>query len=364
MIDCCEGCLRRSALVAALAPRIERVATRGGRSQARQILALSDKRLIAAMGLAASPLRGGEVTRIPAAVEDAGGWAVCRHAAGYPGRLADLGEERPAVIFGLGHRDLLAEMNPRAPAITIVGARRASSYGRATAYGLAMPLAGAGLPVISGMASGADVAAHRGALDANGPTVAVLGTGIDVPYPVGERATYERIVREGAVVSEMPPGSRPFRWTFPARNRIMAALGSITVVVEAAKRSGSLITAEMAQDLARDVGAVPGRVDGRLAAGPNALLADGAVVVRDAQDVLDAVLGPGNASLAVPSAGALDPELDSVLEAVEGGAGTPDQVAAATLLDAGSAAAALARLEVLGRVACGVGGRFAPAGPR
>lgn len=363
MIDCCEACLRRSALVAALAARVERVATRGGRSQARQILALTDDRLIAAMGLEATPLRGGEAERVAAAVAEAGGWALCRHARGYPGRLADLGEERPATIFGLGRRELLGGER-HSPAITIVGARRASAYGRSTAYALAMPLAAAGLPVVSGMASGVDVAAHRGALDASGPTIAVLGTGVDVPYPVGERATYERIVRDGAVVSEMPPGSRPFRWTFPARNRIMAALGSMTVVVEAAERSGSLITAEMAQDLARDVGAVPGRVDGRLGAGPNALLADGAVLVRDAQDVLDAVLGPGSDMVKALKAEPLEPELDAVLEAVERGAGTPDQVAAATALDASGAAAALARLEVLGRISCGVGGRFAPAGPR
>jgi DNA processing protein len=363
VIGCCQACLRRSALVAALAPRIERVATRGGRSQARQILALSGERLVAAMGLEASPLRGPEAERIAESLERVDGWAICRHAEGYPARLSDLGEERPAVLFGRGRRDLLEHAPPSAPGITIVGARRASGYGRATAYALAMPLAAAGLPVISGMASGADVAAHRGALDAPGPTVAVLGTGVDVPYPVGERATFERIVRDGAVVSEMPPGSRPFRWTFPARNRIMAALGSMTVVVEAAERSGSLITAEMAQDLARDVGAVPGRVDGRLAKGPNGLLADGAVVVREAQDVLDAVLGPGIAPV-VARGGRLDPALDAVLEAVEGGAGTPDLVASATSLDAGNAAAALARLEVMGRVSCGVGGRFAPAGPR
>jgi DNA processing protein len=365
VIESCRLCLRRAALVAALSSRIERVATRGGRSQARQILALADEGLVAAMGLDASPLDGDEAEEIADAVAQAGGWAVCRHAAGYPVALADLGAERPAVLFGLGRRELLDEAGGCGPGITIVGARRASSYGRTTAYALALPLASAGLPVISGMASGVDVAAHRGALDAGGPTVAVLGTGIDVPYPAGERSTYERIAGTGAILSEMPPGSRPWRWTFPARNRIMAALGAMTVVVEAARRSGSLITAEMAQDLAREVGAVPGRVDGRLAAGPNALLADGAVLVRDAQDVLDAVLGPGQApAAAAQSAPPLDPELDAVLEAVEGGATTPDQVAAATSLGAGTVAAALARLEVLGRVVCGVGGRFAPASPR
>jgi DNA processing protein len=362
VIDSCERCLRRTALVAALAPRIERAATRGGGSQARQILALSDRKLVAAMGLERSPLRGDEPERISRAAEQADMWAVCRHAAPYPARLADLGGERPAVLFGIGRRHLVEPFG--GAAVTIVGARRASSYGRATAYALALPLASAGLTVVSGMASGVDVAAHRGALDAGGQTVAVLGTGADVPYPVGERSTYERIARTGAIVSEMPPGSRPYRWSFPARNRIMAALGSMTVVVEAARRSGSLITAEMAQDLARDVGAVPGRVDGRLAAGPNALLADGAILIRDAQDVRDAVLGPGHITADELTQEHLDPELDAVLEAVEGGAGTPDQVAERTSLGASAAAAALARLEVIGRIACGPGGRFSPSGPR
>jgi DNA processing protein len=363
MTDACERCLRRAALVGALARRIEKVATRGGRSQARQILALGDEHLVEAMGLDSSPLRASAAEALAEAVAISGGWAICRHDEGYPASLADLGAERPAVLFGLGSREVLALAAGPASAVTIVGARRASSYGRDTAYALALPLASAGLAVVSGMASGVDVAAHRGALDAGGPTIAVLGTGVDVVYPVGERATYERIARIGAIVSEMPPGSRPFRWTFPARNRIMAALGAMTVVVEAAERSGSLITAEMAQDLAREVGAVPGRVDGRLAAGPNALLADGAAVVRNAQDVLDAVLGPGHGLAGPAEPTPLDAELDRVLQAVECGAGTPDQVAAATSLSAGDAAAALARLELLGRVAAGVGGRFAPKGP-
>ena len=361
MIEACESCLRRAALLAALAPRIELITARRSGSQARQVLALPEEKLLAALNLCGSPLRGGESKALAGAVEAASAWAVCIHAGGYPPRLADLGRERPAVLFGLGRPEAL---EGEAPAITIVGARRASGYGRATAHALALPLAQAGLTVISGLASGVDAAAHRGALDAGGRTVAVLGTGVDVPYPAGERSTYERIAATGLVLSEMPPGSRPYRWSFPARNRIMAALGAITVVVEAAERSGSLITAEMAQDLAREVGAVPGRVDGRLAAGPNALLADGAVVVRDAQDVLDAVLGPGQDLELRPETPRLDPGLDAVLEAVERGRATPDEVSATTSLSAPAAASALARLELLGRVRSDVGGRFAPARPR
>ena len=142
------------------------------------------------------------------------------------------------------------------------------------------------------MAFGIDACAHRGALD-TGRTVAVLGCGADVAYPASHRSLWRRIQERGLVLSELPPGTGAWRWSFPARNRIMAALAGMTVVVEAAQRSGSLITADLAADLGRDLGAVPGPVTSRTSAGPNDLLAGGACLVRDAQDVLDAMLGPG-----------------------------------------------------------------------
>ena len=165
-------------------------------------------------------------------------------------------------------------------------------------------LAGAGLVVVSGMALGIDAAAHRGALDAGGSTIAVLGSGPDVVYPRSERRLYERITSTGAVVSEMPPGTVPGPGCFPKRNRIMAALGTMTLVVEAAQPSGSLITAEQAAKLGREVGAVPGRVTSRVARGTNALLAEGAAVIRDAQDVLDRMVGVGSPDGAPRRAGA------------------------------------------------------------
>ena len=172
----------------------------------------------------------------------------------------------------------------------------------------------------------------------------------------------------GAVISELPPGSTPWRWTFPARNRIMAALAGMTVVVEAATRSGSLITADLAAELGRDLGAVPGPVTSRASAGPNELLAGGACVVRGGQDVLDAMLGVGVRKL-VRGGPPLDPELAAVLAAVESGAAgaavdsasaavTADAVAAALALSAGRAAAALARLELLGYLAATPVGTF------
>jgi DNA processing protein len=169
---------------------------------------------------------------------------------------------------------------------------------------------------------------------------------------------YERLVASGAIVSEVPAGTRPGPGCFPRRNRIMAALGKMTIVVEAAQPSGSLITAEQAQGLQREVGAVPGRVTTRVAEGTNALLADGAAVIRDAQDVLDRLLGVGIGDLrrAGPS---LDPGLTPVADAVEGGATAPDTVALATGMGPGDAAVALARLELLGYVRADAVGRYA-----
>jgi len=204
--------------------------------------------------------------------------------------------------------------------------------------------------VVSGLAFGIDGCAHRGALDA-GRTIAVLGCGPDVAYPSSHRTLWRRICETGLVISELPPGATPWRWTFPARNRIMAALAGMTVVVEAATRSGSLITTDLAADLGRDLGAVPGPVTSRASAGPNALLASGAHVVRDAQDVLDAMLGPGRLPPA-RSGPDLDPRLQAVLAAVEAGESTCDAVAVAVGVSGPEAAVALSRLELLGYLRC------------
>jgi DNA processing protein len=207
------------------------------------------------------------------------------------------------------------------------------------------------------MALGVDSAAHAGALDAGAPTVAVLAGGADVPYPASKRSLYKRILAEGCVVSELPPGFEPFRWNFPARNRIIAALGHMTVVVEAAERSGSLITAEVAADLGRDLGAVPGPVTAWRSKGTNALLRDGATLIRDSRDVLDAVIGVGSGPPAIEPTPALEPRLASILRAVGDGrdtlaalTGTPDQ-AQATL-------EALTELELGGHLRRVPGGRY------
>jgi DNA processing protein len=240
--------------------------------------------------------------------------------------------------------------------VTVVGARRASSYGREVARELGRELAAAGIVVVSGLAFGIDACAHRGALDA-GVTVAVLGCGPDAPYPAAHRSLWRRVCERGLVISEQPPGAGVWRWTFPARNRIMAALAGMTVVVEAAERSGSLITTDIAADLGRDIGAVPGPVNSRSSAGSNNLLAGGACLIRDGQDVLDAMLGVG--AKQVDRAGArLDRELLEILTAVERGEDTCDAVAVELDLSGPEAAAALARLEALGYLSCSMVGIY------
>jgi DNA processing protein len=293
-----------------------------------------------------------------AAVAGSGAWATCRHDELYPETLRDLGDA-PAVIFGRGRAVTLAELG-RDGAVTIVGSRRPSRYGRELATELGTELAGAGFAVISGMALGIDSAAQTGALRAGGLTIAVLGCGVDLAYPSRSARLYSEIVERGVVIGELPPGTEPRRWTFPARNRIMAALGAMTVVVEARERSGSLITAEMAGSLNRDVGAVPGLVGTSPAAGTNDLIRDGAHLIRGAQDVLDALVGPGveKRAVAVRSGPRLEPELAGVLDLVERGAGTADALARGSSLQPGPLATALLSLELSGYVRCTGEGRY------
>ncbi len=292
---------------------------------------------------------------MPAALLLAGCWACCRHDDLFPDHLRDAADA-PRALIGRGDSGLLDGLEPYG-AVTIVGARRATSYGREVARELGRELAAAGMVVVSGLAFGIDGCAHRGALDA-GRTIAVLGCGPDVAYPSSHRTLWRRICETGLVISELPPGATPWRWTFPARNRIMAALAGMTVVVEAAARSGSLITADLAAELGRDLGAVPGPVTSRASVGPNELLAGGACLVRDGQDILDAMLGPG-ASQVVRTGPPLDPEHAAVLAALESGAATADAVAAYLDLPATRASAALARLELLGYLTATPVGTFA-----
>jgi DNA processing protein len=206
------------------------------------------------------------------------------------------------------------------------------------------------------MAMGVDSHAHRGALEAGGLTVAVLGSGADRAYPPRESRLYREIVERGLVVSESLPGGDPFRWTFPARNRIMAALSKMTVVVEAAARSGSLITSDFAGDMGRQVGAVPGPVTSAMSAGTNGLLHQGAAVIRGPGDVLDAMLGPGVGDL--PSGLPLTDPQRTLLDLVDSGLRTADALVAAGEATAAEVAAGLTTLELFGYVRLEASGAY------
>lgn len=198
----------------------------------------------------------------------------------YPPPLLEL-ELPPPVLYIRGSL-------PPQPAVSIVGARRATGYGLDAAGALATGLAERGLTIVSGFARGIDAAAHRAATRVRGGgTVAVLGCGLDVDYPRGRDRMREEISVAGALVSEFPFGTAPLRQNFPVRNRIIAALGHGTLVVEATARSGSLITARLALELGRDVYAVPGRIFDDKAVGPNALIRDGAFLVQHPRDILE-----------------------------------------------------------------------------
>jgi DNA processing protein len=297
--NACPDCLRRARLLVELAPYIERHLARSGASL---LLGLGNEDLVSAV----APDAGAQLlTRIAAVsadellseVAESSCWCCCRHDPQFPAALREV-PSPPWALFGKGDPLLLSRLCPDST-VAIVGSRRATAYGREIARTLGHDLADAGLAVVSGLAFGIDACAHRGALD-TGTTVAVLGCGADICYPANHRSLWRRISERGLVISEMPVGAGPWRWTFPARNRLVAAAAGMTVVVEAAQRSGSLITANLAADLGRDLGAVPGPVNSRASAGTNDLLAGGACVVREAQDVLDAMLGPGITRPALP----------------------------------------------------------------
>jgi DNA processing protein len=362
-VTACDACLRRTALVGRLAAHVERA--RREHRHLRELLALDDAELIAALGgeRREEIARSHEQFDAPAAradLERASLSAVCRHDGEYPPRLLEA-TDAPAVLHIAGDPQRLAALaGEDAPAVAVVGARRAGADGLEVARGLGRGLASAGVTVVSGMALGIDSAAHSGALEVGGPTLTVLAGGADVPYPPSKRGLYRALVRSQAAISEMPPGMRPWRWCFPARNRTIAGLASLTIVVEAAERSGSLITADLAQELGRTVGAVPGPVNVPRCAGSNALLHEGALVIRHAQDALDEALGIGVATATGAderAAAELGLPLRTLLREVSDGRDTVAALAA-TPAQAQAAMAGLAELELLGFLRRGPGGRY------
>jgi DNA processing protein len=265
----------------------------------------------------------------------------------YPPCLLD-DPDPPVVLFHRGDLDALA-----APKVAIVGTRRATGYGRRVAHELGEALAAAGVCVVSGLALGIDAAAHHGAVAADGDAVgrpaAVVGGGVDAPGPATNAALARRLVERGVVLSEVPPGTRPEPWRFPVRNRILAGLAQVVVVVESAERGGSMLTVEQAQLRDRTVLAVPGPVDSPASAGTNALLRDGAGVCGGASDVVVA-LGLSALGAPAPIEQRTEPDGDAaaVLQALGFTPVPVETLAAEVGLDVARLSVALGELEALG----------------
>lgn len=263
-----------------------------------------------------------------------------RGGTGYPDVLESI-EDPPEELWMLG------DAVPPPPGVAIVGTRRATRYGLGLARAMGAAVAGAGWPVVSGLARGVDGEAHRGCLDAGGVGVAVLGSGVDVWYPPEHRRLGEALVAGGgAVLSEHPPGAGPQAWHFPRRNRIISGLSAVVVVCEAGEKGGALITARLAAEQGREVFAVPGDVSRPTSVGTNLLIRDGAVPVLGPDDLLEAlaiVLG------APPADGRGAPQAELGLDIPVTGA-TVEAVVEANQGTAAETLAALGRLEAEGRV--------------
>ena len=306
-----------------------------------------------AAAAAASEALRGEVTRALDTARRMGMTTLVMSDGGYPHRLLRLADP-PPVLFLRGTPDLLARSG-----VAVVGARRATARARDVARRLGAAVARTGTPVVSGLALGVDAAAHQGALEVEGPTVAVMGRGADRPYPTSHGRLFRAIVEQGLVVSEFPPGTPPLPHHFPRRNRILAALSSTLVVVEAGVRSGALITVDHALDLGLDVWAVPGPIDEAVTAGTNGLLADGARPLVSVEGFVRMALGDDPRE-ADPLD--LDPEEELLLSFLAHGPRSSDELARETRLGAPRTLALLAGLELRGGVLRLPGMRFRKAG--
>ena len=276
--------------------------------------------------------------------------------AAYPSQLRDLADP-PPILFTRGRIELL---RTRSQLVTIVGSRHCTGYGRRTAETIADRLAGRGIIVVSGLALGIDGAAHRGALAANGDTIAVLGSGVDLIQPASHRRLGERVVREGLLMSEFLPEEPARAHHFPRRNRILAALSGATVVVEAAHKSGALITVEHALDVGRDVYVVPGPLDAPQSRGCNALIQQGAHLITSPDDFvrdLGLVCGSSKEFRDRQPTG-LDADAGRVWHVLDERPAAIDDLAGRAALDTSGALAALTSLELDGWVIQEPGMRF------
>jgi len=268
----------------------------------------------------------------------------------YPLELLDLAQP-PRELYAIGLSSALTK-----PCVAIVGTRNSTAYGERVTRTLTRALVRGGASIVSGMARGIDAAAHRTALEVGGNTVAVLGTGVDVPYPVGHRLLHRAIGEQGLVVSEDPPGTRAGRGSFPRRNRIIAALAPVTIVVEAGFRSGALNTASQALELGRTVAAVPGPIDSDQSRGSNQLLRDGAVLIAAPDDAL-MLLGL-SAPLDAPPPPLLPESEQKIWDAIADGFVATDALPAITSLTMAECLAAITSLEIMGLAECSLAGEI------
>jgi DNA processing protein len=269
----------------------------------------------------------------------------------YPARLLDC-LDPPRELWVRGN---VALFDSPAPWVAIVGTRRATAYGERVARELARVLAMGGATIVSGLARGIDAAAHRGALDAGGNTVAVLGTGLDVVYPKGHARLQATIGERGLLISELEPSNAAHGGSFPRRNRIIAALSAATIVVEAPVKSGALITAAHALELGRTVAAVPGPIDVPQAQGSNELLRDGASLLASMADAL-ALVG---LTAPIRLADLPDDGVERRLwDALQSGAADLDTLCTRAALPANEGMAAVSVLELRGLVECALSGEI------
>jgi len=279
----------------------------------------------------------------------------------YPDRLRELPDAPPA-LFVVGDPEILA-----LPQVAIVGSRNPSPDGRANALEFAAHLGGRGLVITSGLAEGIDTAGHEGALRAGAPTVAVAGTGPDRVYPAANRELAHRIATEGVLVSEFAPGTPPVAGNFPRRNRIISGLSAGVLVVEAARRSGSLITARFAMEQGREVFAIPGSIHNPLARGCHRLIRDGAKLVETADDILEELASqlrlsaePDGPSAAPVEAAPELPDEDyrKLLQSMGYGPVSVDELVRRTALTPESVSSMLLLLELQGHVVSAPGGLY------
>jgi DNA processing protein len=388
MTEACANCRRRSWLLAMLSARLAYQA--GDRGRLLELLALEDEELVGAIGGARrQELRERHASfqaRSAPCNEDA--QAICRHHPDYPNGLMRAGQKAPRMLHLAGAVERLGELGER-PIVAIVGTRQATDYGMEMARSLARGLTASGVTVAGSLSDGIAVAAQEGALEVEGATITVMDGGLDVSCPARRRVLHKRLLSTGCLVAELPCGCTPRKWCYPARERIVAALAQLTIVVEADEHPADLLGACVARALGRTVAAVPGRVTSPVSRGTHALLLGGAALVRGPGDALE-LLHASNSSLwprdgrdmpeeaapiaVTPAVGAsmtralptrtsttagLEPRLRRVLEQVGAGRDTPAQLTAGSEAPA-EMLLALSELELMGLLTRGDGDRYVP----